>query len=70
MIQICISHAFALPGIIMILDFLYIIYTYIRTGLWIKMEYNYLQTYATVITLFGVVLLWGGINPVIWISGN
>lgn len=67
--QIFISQTLALSGIIMIIDFFIMIFNYIRTKTWIKLEYNFVQTYSTVITMFGVILIWGGINPIIWITG-
>lgn len=69
-IQYIISQALLSKGVELILDSYYLTVDYLKNGTMKRIEFYAMDDYALNVTLFGIVVLFGGIAPFTWLAGN
>lgn len=70
-LQLFISQALISKGMILIADFLELMFLFLkRGGVMKRKRFNLVSAYSINVTMFGVMLLFGGCSPLTWVFGK
>jgi hypothetical protein len=68
-IQYILSQALLSKGLELIMDTYYLVMEYLKNGKMKRIEFYAMDDYALNVTLFGIVVVFGGIAPFTWLAG-